>query len=191
MNMSRPLRNCLVMALAATLPLFANATPNDIGTKITGPGEAGVSQQVTLGLSKSLIVDLESPAADVVITNPAIADAVVQTAYSVGEFMLHRDETGYYIEEVFQSGGFDYGTLMDTMKTVKEKTLFGSKKNANSPRIYVRLPGLELRRAPGRWRAGQPMPHTNDNRPPPGTPLPPSPPRRATGVPIMDDAGEE
>lgn len=118
-------------------------------------------------------------------------DAVVQTAYSVGEFMLHRDETGYYIEEVFQSGGFDYGTLMDTMKTVKEKTLFGSKKNANSPRIYVRLPGLELRRAPGRWRAGQPMPHTNDNRPPPGTPLPPSPPRRATGVPIMDDAGEE
>ena len=80
MNMSRPLRHCLVMAFAAAMPLFAHAAPNDMGTKITGPGETGVSQQVTLGLNKSMIVDLDAPAADVVITNPAIADAVVQTA---------------------------------------------------------------------------------------------------------------
>jgi len=58
----------------------AFAGPNAFGARITQPGESSYSQQVTLGLNKSTIVELGVPAADVVITNPEIADAVVQTS---------------------------------------------------------------------------------------------------------------
>ncbi|WP_034741392.1 type II and III secretion system protein family protein [Hyphomonas chukchiensis] len=75
-----PMKTGLLLAAAVLGPCFAQAAPNDMGTVITAPGQSNVSQQVTLGLNKSLIIDLEYPAADVVITNPAIADAVVQTS---------------------------------------------------------------------------------------------------------------
>lgn len=80
MGLQSPLRGGLLLAVAAMGPCFAHAAPNDMGTVITAPGQSSVSQQVTLGLNKSLIIDLENPAADVVITNPTIADAVVQTS---------------------------------------------------------------------------------------------------------------
>ena len=80
MNISRPIRYGVFSALAATLPLLAHATPNDLSVNVTGPGQSHVSQEVTLGLNKSMIIDLDSPASDLVITNPAIADAVVQTS---------------------------------------------------------------------------------------------------------------
>ena len=51
-----------------------------MGTRITQPGDSDYSRQVTLGINKSMIVELDNPAADVVITNPDIADAVVQTS---------------------------------------------------------------------------------------------------------------
>lgn len=51
-----------------------------MGMQITEPGQSNVSQIVTLGLNKSMIVELDRPAADVVISNPGIADAVVQTS---------------------------------------------------------------------------------------------------------------
>jgi pilus assembly protein CpaC len=57
--------------------------PSTFGTQITQPGESAVSEQVTLGLNKSTIIDLGAPAADVVITNPDIADAVVQTSQRI------------------------------------------------------------------------------------------------------------
>ncbi|MAB12096.1 type II and III secretion system protein family protein [Hyphomonas sp.] len=69
------------------LPLLAVpaaiAAPSGLDTQITQPGESAFSKQVTLGLNKSTIVDLGAPAADVVITNPEIADAVVQTSQRI------------------------------------------------------------------------------------------------------------
>ena len=69
------------------LPLLAVpaavAAPSGLDTQITQPGESAFSKQVTLGLNKSTIVDLGAPAADVVITNPDIADAVVQTSQRI------------------------------------------------------------------------------------------------------------
>lgn len=59
-------------ALAQSLP--------PIGVTITDPGGSNASTRVELGLNKSTVVELETPASDVVITNPAIADAVVQTS---------------------------------------------------------------------------------------------------------------
>jgi pilus assembly protein CpaC len=80
MNLSRPIRYGLFSAFAATVPLLTYATPNDMGVNITGPGQSHVAQELTLGLNKSMIIDLDAPASDLVITNPAIADAVVQTS---------------------------------------------------------------------------------------------------------------
>lgn len=58
----------------------AVAEPNLMSTKIIHPGESGVSEHMTIGLNKSVVIELGSPAADIVITNPEIADAVVQTS---------------------------------------------------------------------------------------------------------------
>ncbi|MGH1421369.1 MAG: type II and III secretion system protein family protein [Hyphomonas sp.] len=61
----------------------AIAEPNLIDTKIIHPGETGVSEHMTIGLNKSVVIELGSPAADIVIANPSIADAVVQTSQRI------------------------------------------------------------------------------------------------------------
>lgn len=69
-------------ALALTLgfvPVAAQAQ-NLMGVSMMEPGETNVSQKIKLSLGKSTVIELGRPAADVVITNPIIADAVVQTA---------------------------------------------------------------------------------------------------------------
>jgi pilus assembly protein CpaC len=68
------------LALLLTLGAPVQAESPIIGTKLTQPGQSITSEQVTIGLNKSMIVDLDRQAADVVITNPEIADAVVQTS---------------------------------------------------------------------------------------------------------------
>ncbi|MBF34824.1 MAG: pilus assembly protein CpaC [Hyphomonadaceae bacterium] len=72
----------LIAACAAGLlhaPVPAGAQ-NLMGVSIMEPGETNVSQTIRLGLNKSTVIELDRPVADVVITNPEIADAVVQTA---------------------------------------------------------------------------------------------------------------
>lgn len=70
--------SALAFLLALTAPVQAESPI--IGTKFTHPGQSITSEQVTIGLNKSMVVDLDRQAADVVITNPEIADAVVQTS---------------------------------------------------------------------------------------------------------------
>lgn len=72
-----------LMAAAACPGALAQTIPNGMGTSITQPGDQAVSRTVRLGVNKSMIVDLETPAADIVISNPNIADAVVQTAQKI------------------------------------------------------------------------------------------------------------
>lgn len=79
-NIKSALRTAAVLTLAVSAPLMSSAQVNDMQTRITKPGASAVAKYVTLGLNKSMVVELGYPAADVVITNPAIADAVVQTA---------------------------------------------------------------------------------------------------------------
>ncbi len=75
---------CAALVALAPAPFaLAQTIPNGMGTSITKPGDQAVSRRVTLGVDKSMIVDLEAPAADVVISNPEIADAVVQTAQRI------------------------------------------------------------------------------------------------------------
>ncbi len=66
----------------APLAAFAQVSGdvNPIGVTSLEAGETGVTRTVKLGTNKSFVIDLERPATDVIITNPAIADATVQTA---------------------------------------------------------------------------------------------------------------
>ncbi|WP_225907898.1 type II and III secretion system protein family protein [Hyphomonas sediminis] len=62
---------------------LAQTVPNGMSANIIRPGEQAVSRRVTLGVNKSMIVELDAPAADVVISSPDIADAVVQTSQRI------------------------------------------------------------------------------------------------------------
>lgn len=69
--------------LAAALAVMAAPAPvafaqNLIGLNVTEPGQSDVAKTLVLGVDKSTVIDLPRPAADVVITNSAVADAVVQ-----------------------------------------------------------------------------------------------------------------
>lgn len=72
-----------VLVAGPALPLPAQTVPNGMGTVITSAGNSTNSRSVTVGVNRSVIIELESPAADVVIANPEIADAVVQTAQRI------------------------------------------------------------------------------------------------------------
>ncbi len=80
MKTSHILPGLLALSTALSAAPAAMAAPDTIGARITHPGESAYSEQVTINVNKSMVVELDTPAADVVITNPEIADAVVQTA---------------------------------------------------------------------------------------------------------------
>ncbi len=79
MTLFKRLRACAgAVALgAAFLPASAQ---NLLDVAVTEPGGAVVSKSIVLALDKSIVVETGRPAGDVVITNPLIADAAVQTA---------------------------------------------------------------------------------------------------------------
>lgn len=64
--------------LFAAAPMASQAQ-NLMGVSVVEPGDTAVSKTVTLGLNKSTVIELDRAAADIVITNPEIADATVQT----------------------------------------------------------------------------------------------------------------
>jgi pilus assembly protein CpaC len=77
----RPLVSLLAgtALLAAAIP-GASIAQNMMGVNITKSGESVNSQTLRLPLNKSAIVELGHPAADVIISNPAVADVFVQTS---------------------------------------------------------------------------------------------------------------
>jgi len=83
MRMLRILAVSAALTIGPALPLPAQTVPNGMGTVITSAGSSDTSRSVTVGVNKSVIIELEAPAADVVIANPEIADAVVQTSQRI------------------------------------------------------------------------------------------------------------
>ena len=79
MNNLKVLTAAAGMVALCAFPGLAQTTP-PIGVTITDPGGSEVSTRVTVGLNKSSVIELDTPAADIVITNPGIADAIVQTS---------------------------------------------------------------------------------------------------------------
>ncbi|MEM1086921.1 MAG: type II and III secretion system protein family protein [Pseudomonadota bacterium] len=78
------MKSTFFKATAITALLFGAAPLNGhaqnlMGVSVVEPGDSANSMVISLGLNKSSVIELDRPAADIVITNPAIADATVQT----------------------------------------------------------------------------------------------------------------
>ena len=71
----------LVCALTVVMAAFAwMSAATHAGAADTRMAMPGQSESVRLGLNKSLVIDLPRDARDVLVSNPAIADAVMRTA---------------------------------------------------------------------------------------------------------------
>jgi len=55
------------------------------------------SQRITLGLNKSIVIDLPSDAYDILVANPAVADAVTRTARRIYLFGKSVGETNIFV----------------------------------------------------------------------------------------------
>ncbi|MDG1826300.1 MAG: type II and III secretion system protein family protein [Henriciella sp.] len=86
-------------ALALTLGLcpMAASAQNLMGVSTIEPGDSNVTKIVKLGKDKSMVIELDRPAADIVITNPAIADATVQTAKRIIFRGIESGQTNAFI----------------------------------------------------------------------------------------------
>lgn len=69
---------CVVAALFG-LAAPAAASPVSTTLHVKGGGDGPSSERVTLGLNKAAIIELPADAADVLVSNPAIVDAIVRT----------------------------------------------------------------------------------------------------------------
>lgn len=93
----------LPVALAAAIGLFL------LGTNAQGPVEANAAgrnaevsastatQRVKLGLNKSVVIDLPSDAYDILVANPAVADAVTRTARRIYLFGKAVGDTNIFV----------------------------------------------------------------------------------------------
>ncbi len=97
MNRSAILIKSVALAAAICFAPAYSVAQNLMGVTVTQPGDTAVSQKITLGLDKSTIIELERPAADLVLTNPTIADAVVQTAQRIIFRGVEVGETNAFI----------------------------------------------------------------------------------------------
>ena len=79
---NRLLSSAAIAVVCLASPLAASAQ-NMLGVSLTEPGQSDATRHTVLGLNKSTVVELNTAAADVVITNPEIADAVVQTSQRI------------------------------------------------------------------------------------------------------------
>ncbi|MEO0608199.1 MAG: type II and III secretion system protein family protein [Pseudomonadota bacterium] len=93
-----------------------NDSQNPLGVRSLDPGETGVTRVVKLGTNKSIVIDLDTPASDVIITNPEIADATVQTAKRIIFRGVEMGQTNAFIF------GLDGRPLINLEITVDQDT---------------------------------------------------------------------
>ncbi|WEX09334.1 type II and III secretion system protein family protein [Chelativorans sp. AA-79] len=91
----------LLAALVLAVPGQALLPPAAHAEDIVRVGGTG-SQRLKLGLNKSLVIDLPTDAYDILVANPAVADAVTRTARRIYLFGKQVGETNIF---VFGAGG--------------------------------------------------------------------------------------
>lgn len=85
----------LTMALAAWMPGAMQAQANDLDTlQISRIGEA---RTLSLGINKSMVVELPADVRDVLVSNPQVADAVVRTARRVFVIGVAAGDTNIFL----------------------------------------------------------------------------------------------
>ncbi len=101
------IRNGQSPAGAADRPDVARAGQHQSLIKLT-EADAGKRRTVNLGLGKSVLVELPRPARDVMVSNPQVVDAVVQTSNRV--FLVSR-RFGESNAFIFDENGEQFATL--------------------------------------------------------------------------------
>lgn len=88
----------LTTAIAGTVagPDVAQADANKNYVKISA-NAIGKSQRVSVGLNKSLVIDLPEEAYDILVANPGVADAVTRTSKRIYIFAKQVGETNIFI----------------------------------------------------------------------------------------------
>lgn len=97
-------RGCASALVVGLSPLGAMGQAenpsNPLGVSSMEPGQTAVTRIVKLGVNKSIIIDLDRSASDVIITNPEIADATVQTARRIIFRGVAVGETNAFVFDV-------------------------------------------------------------------------------------------
>lgn len=92
----------LLLAGGVMQGAHAGGQLNANGSSSAGVGAMSASQSVKLGLNKSVVIDLPSDAYDILVANPAVADAVTRTARRIYLFGKAVGQTNIF---VFGAGG--------------------------------------------------------------------------------------
>ncbi len=105
--------HCVGLWLLLTVVALATESPAlrlDPAAEPRAPAAVGdpLARSVLLSLDKSAVIDLPVPARDVVVSNPAIADAVIRTPTRI---FLHGRRTGQTTVFLFGRGGTRLATL--------------------------------------------------------------------------------
>lgn len=101
---ARLFRPALAGVVAFSLCLIAapaSLAQNVVQVNISSSGANPVSRNLLLPVNKSSVVELSVPAADVIITNPAIADAVVRTPQRVIFRGVKTGETNAFFFDMY------------------------------------------------------------------------------------------
>lgn len=99
------LSGALLRAAVATLALacgVSGLSGQAAAASKIAVGTTNSSQRVQLGLNKSIVIDLPADAYDILVANPAVADAVTRTARRIYLFGKQVGETNIF---VFGAGG--------------------------------------------------------------------------------------
>jgi Flp pilus assembly protein, secretin CpaC len=88
----------LALAVAATgLALSAAPASANTARPVAIGADGAGSQRLKLGLNKSLVIDLPSDAYDILVANPAVADAVTRTARRIYLFGKAVGQTNIFV----------------------------------------------------------------------------------------------
>lgn len=93
----------LAISCGWTVSPFISEAGAQIKTLHVGPGQSLASRRVTLGVNQSMVLETTDPVRDLLVSNPAVADAVLRTANRV--YIVAGDEPGATNIFIFGEGG--------------------------------------------------------------------------------------
>ncbi|WP_350336046.1 type II and III secretion system protein family protein [Coralliovum pocilloporae] len=108
-------------AMLALMPLADHALAQSSGDREIVDGNSA-NRNLTLGLRKSLVVEVPRAVGEVLVADPSIADAVVRTPYRIYLFGKQLGETNIFIfdKNGAQIAGFDVSISVDTAKLQRQ-----------------------------------------------------------------------
>lgn len=87
----------MTLALAMALPFSPPAATDAAAQGVTTVSGKKAGQAISLGLNKSIVIDLPRDAYDILVANPSVADAVTRTARRIYLFGKSVGETNIFV----------------------------------------------------------------------------------------------